>query len=346
MLDRLRSQIGKKDRQPDSIAPATDADVLAPDEVTVNGSPALRFVDHLTTQYGLPIVNWSPVQDWVNAIASPELRTHAWTECERAWLLHLRKALGPGYRLVESEDAALLSSLEPNVAKATLGYIDRTRRRVVHVLDGIAHVPEWGKDLLIVFDDSETYYHYVSYYYPDSGEFAFSGGMHINAGCSHFVTVKSDLRSIEPVIAHEMTHGCVGHLPLPLWLNEGLAVNTEHRLAGAGVRLYTPQEMRDKHLAFWGAQEIQEFWSGASFGRTDDGNLLSYDLARIMVEQMAKDWESFKRFVLTADRADAGASAASEQFGIELGECACALLERELSAAWVPDPRTWQNEQP
>ena len=32
---------------------------------------------------------------------------------------------------------------------------------------------------------------------------------------------------------HEMTHGSVAHLPLPLWLNEGLAVNTERRLAGA-----------------------------------------------------------------------------------------------------------------
>jgi hypothetical protein len=141
-----------------------------------------------------------------------------------------------------------------------------------------------------------------------------------------------------------MTHGCVGHLPLPLWLNEGLAVNTERRLAGTGIPLYTPQEMQDRHLAFWGEQEIQQFWSGVSFGRTDEGNLLSYDLARIIVEQMAKEWAPFKQFVRAADRADAGARAAREHFGIELGDYACALLEKDPSAAWVPDPRMWETD--
>lgn len=37
--------------------------------------------------------------------------------------------------------------------------------------------------------------------------------------------------------------------------------------------------------------------------------MLSYDLARIIVEQLAKDWEAFQDFVLAADRADAGSAA-------------------------------------
>jgi hypothetical protein len=344
MLERLKFLIGRADATRDPTAPGADADPPGPDEVAVDGVPPLRIADHLTVHYGLPIADWPPVEDWVAAIATPELQARAWTECERAWLLHLRKALGPDYRLVESENAMVLSSLEPNVARATLDYMERTLRRVTHVLDGVAHVPEWGKDLLIVFDEQDAYYHYVSYYYPESGEFAFSSGMHIGGGCSHFVTVKADLRSIEPVIAHEMTHGCVAHLPLPLWLNEGLAVNTERRLAGAGIPLYTPAEMHDRHLAFWGEEEIQQFWSGASFGRTDEGNSLSYDLARIMVEQMAKDWAPFARFVLAADRADAGASAAHEHLGMALETYACALLGCDPSAAWAPDPEAWQTE--
>jgi hypothetical protein len=68
-------------------------------------------------------------------------------------------------------------------------------------------IPPWGKDLLIMFDDAESYCRYISYYYPDIGEFAFSGGMYINAECSHYVTVRGDLRSIEAVIAHEMERG-------------------------------------------------------------------------------------------------------------------------------------------
>ena len=41
----------------------------------------------------------------------------------------------------------------------------------------------------------------MSYYYAEDGEFATSAGMHISAGCSHFVTRKADLSAIEPVIA-------------------------------------------------------------------------------------------------------------------------------------------------
>ena len=223
--------------------------------------------------------------------------------------------------------------------------MERTLGRVVKLLDGIARIPPLGKDLLVVFDDDESYYRYVSCYYPDAGEFAFSGGMHIDAGCSHYVTVKNDLRAIEPVIAHEMTHGCVGHLPLPVWLNEGLAVNTEHRLAGARST-HTQQQLRSKHLVFWGAHEIQEFWSGKSFLRTDDGNLLSYDLARLLVEQLAKNWESFAPFVLAADQVDAGAAAARLHFDVDLGEFVCALFDQEPSPAWSPDPNVWTTERP
>jgi hypothetical protein len=246
--------------------------------------------------------------------------------------------------LSESPNALLLSSLDANVARAALESMERTLSRVVRVLDGIAAVPPWGRDLLIVFDDAESHYRYVSCYYPDAGEFAFSSGMHINAGCSHHVTTRADLRSMEPIMAHEMTHGCLGHLPLPAWLNEGLAVNVERRIAGTGPAEFTPQQLHARHVGFWGEQEVQEFWSGKSFLRTDDGNMLSYDLARIIVEQTAKDWERFRRFVLAADSADAGAAAARDHLGIDLGEAVCALLEKAPSITWAPDPGAWQGE--
>ena len=167
--------------------------------------------------------------------------------------------------------------------------------------------------------------------------------MYINAGCGHFVTVKSDLRAIEPVIAHELTHSCLSHLPIPAWLNEGLAVNTEQRLSPSGAPLLTPQQMHDKHLSFWKETEIQEFWSGQSFLRNDDANMLSYDLARIMVAQLSRDWPTFRSFVLAADLRDAGADAALQHLGLDLGAVACALLENEPTAAWAPRPDAWQK---
>jgi hypothetical protein len=217
----------------------------------------------------------------------------------------------------------------------------RTLSRIGKVLDGVAKPPEWGKDILLVFDDEDTYYRYVSRYYPEDGEFAFSGGMHINFGCSHFVTFQAELQAIEPVIAHELTHGCLGHLPIPAWLNEGLAVNTERRLCPPLAQRYTPQQLHWMHQQFWNAQTIQEFWSGKSFLRPDEGNLLSYELARILVEQFSRDWDTFRSFALQADLKDSGREAAANVLGVELGSTVAALFGFEPGASWAPDPTRW-----
>lgn len=346
MRKLFQSLLGRKTQVPAENLACSKEDEAAPEEIMVKGMQPFPIAQHISMHNGFPILDWDAVHSWVEKPQSDELRAIAWNACEHGWLVHLRQALGPQYSLVESGGAVLLSSLETNRSRATIDYMNRTLSRVARVLDGIACTPQWGKDILIVFHDADSYYNYVSYYYPEGGgEFAYSGGMHINAGCSHYVTVDADLRSVEPVIAHEMTHGCLSHLPLPLWLNEGLAVNTEQRLAGRGSPLYTPAEMREKHLSFWGEGEIQEFWSGKSFHRPDDGNLLSYDLARIMVELMAKDWGRFKQFVLNADRADSGAVSAHENLGVDLGSAVCSLLEKPIDCLWAPDPTKWKKDQ-
>jgi hypothetical protein len=321
------------------IVPALDARL--PTELAV-GVSAFSLSPHLAHCGGYPLLDWEAVGSWVDAFESDHLRHEAWNAAAHAWLLHMKTALGKTFELRASRHAMLLSSLDPNISRATLDYMERTLQRVVKVLDGIGLVPSLGRDLLLVFDDDESYYRYISCYYPDAGEFAFSGGMHIDSGCSHYVTVKNDLRLMEPIIAHEMTHGCLGHLPLPAWLNEGLAVNIEQRIAPT-PSAFTPLQLHGKHRAFWGEREIQEFWSGKSFLRIDDGGLLSYALARLVVEQLSRDWELFKRFALAADGADAGAAAAKEHLGVDLGEFVCVLLEKVPSLAWAPDSSQWDS---
>lgn len=311
-----------------------------PVEVVAAGVEAFPLERHLSRIEGLPYLDWEAVGRWVESVDAAEVRAKAWADCEIAWLLHLRAALGDSFALLQQGDAVLLSSLDAKIARITLEYMGKTLRRILRVLDGIAVVPEWGKDILIVFDDEEMYYRYVSHYYPD-GEFAGSGGMHIGQGCGHFVTMKGDLTAIEPVIAHEMTHGCLSHLPIPMWLNEGIAVNTERRVSHAPPLLYSSREMQQKHACYWDARRIQEFWSGESFLRTDDGNLLSYDLAQRIVERFASNWDGFRTFVLSAHISDGGASAALEQFNLDLGEVAAALMGREPSSDWTPNPSTW-----
>jgi hypothetical protein len=324
--------------------PAAAKRERAPEWVTVKGGFEFPLAEHTRAHHGYPIVDWEKARTWVDGLEPEARRAQAWSACERAWLLRFRDALGAGFRLDESDTAAVVSSLEPNVARATLEFIARTERRIGAVLKGIVQSAQWGKDILIVFDDEESYYRYVSYYYPETGEFAFSGGMHIDGGCSHFVTVKRELRVLEATIVHEMTHACLEHLPLPAWLNEGLAVNTERRLAGAPRELLGAQEkLHDKLRRFWSAVSIQKFWSGEAF-HDPDSQALSYELARIVVEQLAKDWEPFARFVLRADRADAGAAAARERLGLDLGEVVTVLLERDTPKSWSPDPQKWEKQ--
>ncbi|SFD97380.1 hypothetical protein ABL840_20620 [Variovorax sp. NFACC27] len=345
MLHFLRTLFGGKSGRPISgdVEPTAQQGLLPPAVISADGLPDLHLSQHLSLHEGFPAMKWAEVESWLSDTESPAAQAHAWEAAEKAWLLHFRQALGPAFQLREAESAMLLSSLDDGVARATLHYMVRTLARVAATLDGLAQIPSWGKDILIVFDDAESYYRYVAHYYPDQGEFAFSSGMYINDGCAHFVTVKADLSAIEPVIAHEMTHSCLAHLPLPLWLNEGLAVNTELRITGGSGSYPGTHELRRKHLGFWGPQEIQEFWSGESFKRTDDGNMLSYDLARLIVSHFASDWEAFKRFVLDADASDAGAASARENLHIDLGALACALLEKEPSPPWGPQPQNWEQ---
>lgn len=345
MLKLLRSLVAPK-----SVVDASPLEATAlppPVRVAAPGVDDFNVIANLVDANGFPVLDWSAAQAWVDRIEPEDAKASAWSACELAWLEHFRAALGSAYRLDHQGSAVLLSSLDRNVASATLSFVNKTLQRVTHVLDGVANAHEWGKDILVVFDDDETYYRYVAHYYPEAGEFAGSGGMFIHGGCGHFATVKADLRSIEPVIAHELTHSCLSHLPIPAWLNEGLAVNTEHRLCPPPADVFgaqpTPQQMHTRHRKFWGTSEIQEFWSGKSFLRADEGNELSYDLARILVSQFASEWGRFRSFVLAANGADGGASAAAEHLGVELGEVAAVLLEQPSAAAWAPNPAAWSG---
>lgn len=334
MLGRLRTLLSTGRGTAEAPGEAAPATARAP------GGATFDLAAHLDRSAAVPVVHWEAVERWIEALPEAQ-RATAWAACERAWLLHVRDALGPAYRLDESLHVMVVSSLAPRQARHALDFMERTLRRIVHVLDGVAEVPPFGKDLLILFDDADAYYQYVSIYHPESGEFALSSGMHINRGCSHYVSTKADLAALEPVIAHEMTHGCVAHLPLPLWVNEGLAVNTEHRVAGAGMPLHTPLEMRTRHLKFWGPTEVQEFWSGKSFRRPDEGNELSYDLARILVDQLSAQWPSFAAFARGASYEDGGAAAAREHLALDLGAVAAALFDREDAETLQPDPSLW-----
>jgi len=307
-----------------------------PDSIVLPGITPFSVNEYLLTIHNVPILDWKAFAAWQTEIADPAQQRHATVMGHRAWLCYLKDAIGSHCYLYETDTAFIISSLEPNVIMASAEFIATTRKRINHLLPDVARFPEETKSILIVLDNEDTYYQYVSIYYPDNGDFALSGGMFINAGCPHFVTLRRDLTATEPVITHKLTHSALNYLGLPLWLDEGIAVNSEHRLCPRQSRLGEPREMHARHLRFWNTERIQEFWSGHSFSRQDDGNLLSYDLARILVEYFSRDWAAFARFVLAAKRGDAGRSAARDTLAVDLGQSVCSLFGFEVTPEWSP----------
>lgn len=304
-----------------------------------------------STPAGAGVIPWKdnatlPIPDW-DAIA-PDKTTDEdlhifWNAVARGWLAELNTRLGSAYKIAESAEFLLLGALSDRQLELVLNYAERTRNRVFKLLPDIARDEGYGKTVLLVIDSEDRYYEYVTHYdadTPDGTELSFSSGMFIDSGYGHFVFVADDLTRIEPVIAHELTHCLVRHLPLPAWVNEGIAVNTERRLCPPLSSRYTLAEWKSKHAGFWNADTIQEFWSGKSWRRPNDGNLLSYELATTIIGLAAKDWPAFASFVCAADAADAGDGASLQHLGVPLATLAEVVLG---PGEWAPDSARWQQ---
>jgi len=291
-----------------------------------------------------------PIPDWeaIATSAPPETDTDAsqkyWSDAALHWLNALHDHLGHAYSISTSEHFAMLAAVDPTTSRLALEACERTRKRILKALPGIAKDSGYGPIVVLIFDTADAYYAYIGNYYPEEGEFAQSSGMFLQNGYGHFVFVSEDMARMEPVIAHELTHSLVSHLPLPAWLNEGTAMGMEKRLnpelAHPRYALYSQNEMTEKHAKFWNEATIQEFWSGKSFLQSGEGPSLSYDLGENLTRLVSRDYETFVAFANAATYEDAGARAAHEKLGIELEACAAAVLGPGL---WRPEPSRWRE---
>jgi hypothetical protein len=297
-------------------------------------APGTRWHDNL------PHPNLLEARQWADRF-DPSRYGDAWLSVQRTWLAWLASEFGERYRLHESDDALLLTAAEPRAVKVAQNYLSLTQRRVARSLARLATDRLTEKQVVLLLHDEDDYYRYLSGMYPEEGEFPMSAGVHFNGPGPHFVVNGSNLEEVEATIVHEMTHAFVAHLPIPAWLNEGLAVNMEiafGRVADAHKLI----ELEQRHRKFWTTELIQDYWSGRSWHHPGEGNELSYDLGRLMVAGMSEDWSRFEAFALAAHGADSGASAAADRLGIDLGEYVRHYLERD-EGEWAPDPQRWDG---
>lgn len=287
-------------------------------------APLMPIVD------GYPRPQWPAIGAMLERLPPEQLHEH-WCKVARAWLDATAKHLGSPYHVLETTNFLLLTPLAAREAALVQRFVERAWKQILHQLDGLANDDGYGKLVVMLFATQGAYYQYSAFFYPD-GEHPLSAGVFLNADYGHVAIPFHDIPETEATIAHELTHCYVRDLPLPLWLNEGLAVTFENEICANRPLRMDPERLAE-HQAFWNDETIQEFWSGQSFARTDEGNGLSYELARYCVRALAHDPAPFIEFARKATFEDAGEAAAMAVFGGSLG----GLLEQFFGPGdWAP----------
>lgn len=278
-------------------------------------NPAV-LIQHMPLIDGYPRPNWKAI-DQVISQSPRAARSDLWTLAARTWLNLTAEYLGAPYVVTDSPNFLLLTPLADHDTRLVTTFAEKALRQILVKLEGLAENEVVGKRVIMIFDTQDAYYTYSAHFYRE-GEHPLSSGVFLNADYGHIAIPFCNIAETEATVAHELTHNCLRLLPIPLWLDEGLAVTIENELCGRHPFRVDRERLRE-HRAFWNEQTIQEFWSGESFGRVDEGNGLSYELAHYCIRALAHDISSFIVFAQHASFEDGGEAAAVEVYGGSLG---------------------------
>lgn len=286
---------------------------------------------------GFPYPDWDALDKWAeDNVAESDLETF-WRDIASLWVDRIVERLGTTYRRFESDEFILVTAEPNDVAENMLRFCDEKLIQVLKVLKNIALDSGYGKRLVLHFNSSDVYWEYVAEFESEE-ETSGSAGCFLDRGYGHIAVASEYHWFTETVILHELAHGCLMHLSIPLWLNEGLAKAVELQCKFTAP-LLLERETYEKHQELWDEESIQEFWQGHSFSDPEEHSELSYQLAEILMNLIADEVrgqpEEFAAFVNDAKYEDCGEAAAWASFGKGLGE----IISRFLGPGnWAPLP--------
>jgi hypothetical protein len=286
--------------------------------------------------------DWDALKNFIEQKIPEAEQGVVWDEAVELWVAALAADLGGDYRVMSSKNFLCLTDREEEMAGWMLRFAERAEAQTRATLREQA----WGsasKHVLFVLTDEDDYDNYIAQFY-DEGTFATSLGVHIGRGIPHIVVHFVEPREALVTLAHELSHACVKHLPLPRWLDEAVAMTLEKQIGdvppaenfGRAQAMWNIQsgwtppvlwgELAERHHEFWNEENIQAFWAGTLFFEPGDANELSYSLAEILLNLIAQDFGNWLDFVARAHHDDAGQTAALDCFGKGLGEVAGTFL--------------------
>ncbi|MGE9270829.1 MAG: hypothetical protein ACQKBU_08495 [Verrucomicrobiales bacterium] len=300
-------------------------------------SAGIDFADCLRRDQNLSYPDWEKVAARIAAETSQgEFDSRkAWATATNQWLETLSAELGPHYQVIHRGHFSILTSATDHVAAEIHASSEHILRQILHHLQGAVMDQSHGRHVALIFDQDADYYRYIARFFPD-GELPMSGGLCLKDTVVHYAFSSFEKQSDRSVLAHELTHACLSHLPLPAWLDEALAMRMETTVTGDQI-FYLDRERYEAHLRYWNADRIQAFWSGDSWTLPGEPFELSYSLAEILWRKIEVDLQASHPqvidFIRHAHRHDAGASAFEQTFGLSLDE----LVEDFLGeGSWTP----------
>jgi hypothetical protein len=171
--------------------------------------------------------------------------------------------------------------------------------------------------VLLFFSDPDDYYTCISFFHKE-GSHIQSSGIFIRGGYAHIAVPFIAIQNASRTLVHELAHNLLCHLPIPRWLNEGIACVIQTQMSGRQFIL--SREMASRHAGHWNETNIQTFWSGKSYHVPGDDSELSYSLGEILVRLVSDNGANFTDFIVHADWRDAGQDAALNVLSKDLGE--------------------------
>ncbi len=296
---------------------------------------------HLHAKQGFCHPDWEAITDCIEANVVESDWNEAWVEAASQWVGHLCDKLGGDYRIYETTNFLFLSDAPDRVIKDACSFYETALKEILENLEGVASDEGLGKHVVLMFNNIDDYYAYILYFYPE-GDQPMSGGVCLNGeGYVHYAFPATDYYHYRTVLVHELTHGCLGHLSIPAWLNEAMAMRMEEVICGTEI-FELDKEILERHIKHWDSNSIQEFWRGDSWEIHGESFELSYKLAQILwrkIEVVLKTpTDVLLSFVATADFNDGGQAACESVLGFCLGELVCDFLGE---GDWDPKPVQW-----
>jgi hypothetical protein len=299
--------------------------------------------EHLHIKKGFCYPDWQSIGTIIFE-HFPESDWHAaWQEAAQCWMNRMRQNLGGKYQVYETVNFMILSEAPLHVIKDACRSFEDALKQILASLNEVTSDVGYGKHVVMMFASLNDYYKYIAYFYP-KGDWPMSGGICLSGdGYTHYAFPTIDYSSYRTVLVHEMTHACLGHLPIPTWMNEALAMRMEQVICSSDI-FQIDQEIYDKHTAHWNHETIQQFWTGDSWHIPGDSFSLSYNLAQVLWRKIETDLNAPRsailQFIVDAHYEDGGEAAFQNTFGLSLGDLVTDFLGE---GTWAPEPAKWNH---